>query len=64
MTSRESEVLRHIGLGLTSLQIAERLGVSARTVDAHRRSLALKLSISGSTELAAFAKRTGLVKEK
>ena len=61
LTSRETEVLRQIGLGATSRQIAERLGVSVRTVDAHRRSLTLKLSISGSAQLAAFAKRSGLV---
>ncbi len=61
LTSRETEVLRQIGLGATSRQIAERLGVSVRTVDAHRRGLTLKLSISGSAQLAAFAKRSGLV---
>ncbi len=63
LTSRETEVLRQIGLGATSPKIAARLDISVRTVDAHRRSLSLKLSISGSAELAAFARRTGLVSD-
>ncbi len=60
LTSREVEVLRQVGLGATSREIAERMGVSTRTVDAHRRTLSLKLNIKGSARLAEFARSTGL----
>ena len=61
LTRREAEVLGEVGRGGTSREIADRLGVSVRTVDAHRRSLSLKLNLSGSNELAEFARRAGLI---
>ncbi len=61
LTPREAEVLREVGRGSTTREVAERLEVSVRTVDAHRRSLSLKLNISGTAALAEFARRAGLV---
>ena len=46
LTSREREVLGHILSGLTSKAIARELGVSPRTVEAHRKNLLQKLGIA------------------
>ena len=44
LTLREKEVLRMIDEGLRSKEIAHRLNISTRTVEAHRRNLKRKLS--------------------
>lgn len=43
LTPREMEIFRVVGKGLTTPQISESLGISRRTVDAHRRALMAKL---------------------
>ena len=55
LTVREAEVLALVGQGLTSRQIGAALFISPRTVDAHRRSLMGKLSISNGPGLVKFA---------
>jgi len=47
LTQRELEVFREIGVGLSSKTIAEKLGVSVRTVETHRHRISRKLGISG-----------------
>jgi RNA polymerase sigma factor (sigma-70 family) len=46
LTGREREVLGQILSGLTSKEIARELGVSPRTVEAHRKNLLQKLGIA------------------
>ncbi|NTU82494.1 MAG: LuxR family transcriptional regulator, partial [Chloroflexales bacterium] len=46
LTAREVEVLRLVTQGLTDVQVAERLVVSAHTVHAHLRSIYAKLDVS------------------
>jgi len=46
LTGREREVLDQILSGLTSKEIARELGVSPRTVEAHRKNLLRKLGIA------------------
>jgi len=55
LTAREVEVLRHAVQGLTYAQIAERLIVSVRTVDAHLQSVYRKLGVTSRLEAARFA---------
>jgi DNA-binding NarL/FixJ family response regulator len=45
LTDRELEVFQMVGQGLNNNQIAERLHISPRTVDAHRNNIRLKLSL-------------------
>lgn len=45
LTARELEVLSLVALGLTHLQIAERLGISAHTVTSHLKSAYRKLDV-------------------
>jgi predicted ATPase/DNA-binding CsgD family transcriptional regulator len=49
LTAREIEVLQLVSLGLTDAQIAEKLFISPRTVEAHVRSFLNKLGVSSRT---------------
>ncbi|TAN40882.1 MAG: response regulator transcription factor [Nitrospirae bacterium] len=55
LTFREEQVLYHTAEGLTSSDIASRLGISARTVEAHRNNLMRKLGIHNKAELIRYA---------
>jgi len=61
LTAREVEVLRHAAQGLSYAQIAERLIISARTVDAHLRSIYAKLGVTSRTEATRVAKEHQLL---
>ncbi len=55
LTKREKEVLYLIANGLSNQEIAERLGISARTVDTHKTNLMQKLNIKTTAALARYA---------
>ncbi|PMS35075.1 LuxR family two component transcriptional regulator [Trinickia symbiotica] len=55
LTPRELEILDALADGLSSKQIAERYGLSVRTVETHRLNLKRKLDIEGQAELIKFA---------
>jgi DNA-binding NarL/FixJ family response regulator len=55
LTRTERRVLRLIGELKTSKEIAEDLGISARTVEKHRANVSAKLDVHGSLALAKFA---------
>lgn len=55
LTDREYEVLRMIGMGLSTKQIAEQLKRSTKTIDTHRFNLKEKLGMGTMTELTVFA---------
>ena len=60
LTRREREVLHLVGEGLTSAEIADRLDISPRTVDMHRRHLVRKLNLTGQAALVRYALQRGL----
>jgi DNA-binding NarL/FixJ family response regulator len=51
LSDRELEVFSLIGLGLGTRDIAKRLHVSVKTVEAHRAHIKEKLNLQGATEL-------------
>lgn len=61
LTKREKEVLQLIAGGLTNPEIAEKLFISKRTVDAHRRNLLEKLEAKNTAGLIMYAVKQGLV---
>ena len=61
LSGREREVLQLIGEGLSTKEIADSLGVSARTVEAHRANVMQKLDIHKVAGLVRFAIREGLI---
>jgi non-specific serine/threonine protein kinase len=54
LTPREWEIAELVGKGFTSKQIAEKLVVSARTVDAHVEHIRTKLGVSSRTQIAVW----------
>jgi predicted ATPase/DNA-binding CsgD family transcriptional regulator len=61
LTPREVEVLRLVASGRSNPQIAQQLKVSARTVEAHLRSIFSKLEVTSRTAAARFALEHALV---
>jgi len=54
LTRRERQVLVHVADGKTSRQIALLLGISPRTVEAHRESITRKLGVSSVAGLTRY----------
>ncbi len=61
LTGRERQILFGIARGETNAVIADRLGISANTVDKHRTSIMRKLGVHSAAELLARALRDGLL---
>jgi len=61
LSGREREVLHLIADGLSAKEIAVELGISTKTVEAHRTSLMRKLGVRKATELVRYALRHGLI---
>ncbi|MGB3717189.1 MAG: LuxR C-terminal-related transcriptional regulator [Candidatus Promineifilaceae bacterium] len=61
LTARENEVLRLLDQDLSNLQIAERLVISRRTVDAHLRSIYHKLGVKSRDAATRVAREQGLL---
>jgi DNA-binding NarL/FixJ family response regulator len=55
LTPREAEVLRHIARGYMYKEVALRLGISSKTVEAHVSAVLRKLQLSSRHELARWA---------
>lgn len=60
LTDREEEVLRLLGRGLLTKEIATELGISPRTVDIHRSSILRKLGLGNAAAAAHLAAEAGL----
>ncbi|HET9493936.1 MAG TPA: tetratricopeptide repeat protein [Chloroflexia bacterium] len=60
LTVRETDVLTLLAEGLTDAQIADRLVLSSRTVQAHLRSIYSKLGVTTRTAAARYALTHGL----
>lgn len=57
LTEREFELFRLFGGGHSTQEIADRLGLSAKTIETHRLHIKSKLNISTAAELIAYAAR-------
>jgi len=60
LTERELEVLGLIGQGLVTKEIAAELGLSPKTVSAHRQNIMEKLDLHNAAALAALAIRANV----
>jgi DNA-binding NarL/FixJ family response regulator len=60
LTDRETEVLRLVAKGLTARQVAERLGLSHRTVENHVQNTLSKLQLHNRAQLVRYALERGL----
>jgi DNA-binding CsgD family transcriptional regulator len=61
LTFRQREILQLVAKGQNTKQIAHLLGISVKTVEAHRLQLMRRLKIDNIPGLVRFAIRTGLV---
>jgi DNA-binding NarL/FixJ family response regulator len=61
LTQRERQVLHLIAQGCSNAAIAERLSISAKTVDNHRTRLMAKLEVNSVAQLLAYALKEGLL---
>lgn len=55
LTTREEEVLHDIALGYSNREIAEKLEISTKTVEAHKSSALQKLNISTRRDIIRYA---------
>ena len=55
LTDRELEVFELIGKGVSTAGIAERLGVSVKTIETYRSNIKTKLNLKDAAELVRFA---------
>jgi DNA-binding CsgD family transcriptional regulator len=61
LTARERQVLLLTAEGLTSKEIAGRLGISPRTADVHRAHVIQKLGLRNRVEAVRYALTSGMV---
>lgn len=61
LTTRESEIVRFVAIGMRNGEVAERLSLSESTVKTHLSNIFQKLGIRDRLELAHYAIRTGLI---
>jgi len=61
-TPREREVLKLLWTGHFNREIADRLKISARTIEAHRASLMKQLRVGNTAQLVRVAIEQGLIK--
>jgi DNA-binding CsgD family transcriptional regulator len=60
LSEREAEVLKLVAAGLTNAQVAQRLFLSPRTVNAHLTSVYRKLGVGSRSAATRFAFEHGL----
>jgi DNA-binding NarL/FixJ family response regulator len=61
LTQRETQVLRHLALGLSNKEIGKSLSISVETVKEHVQHLLRKIGVSDRTQAAVWAVRKGIV---
>jgi DNA-binding NarL/FixJ family response regulator len=61
LTQRETQVLRHLALGLSNKEIGRSLSISIETVKEHVQHLLRKINATDRTQAAVWAVRRGLV---
>ena len=62
LSEREETVLKLTAEGYSNLEIAERLGISPKTVDTYRQRIMEKLGLERRSELVRYALRKGLLR--
>lgn len=61
LTTREREVLHLSAEGRTNNEIAQRLGISIRTAEAHRSNVMHKIGVHTQADLTRYAIRRGII---
>lgn len=61
LTNREREVVRLLGEGKTSKEVADQLNVSVKTAETHRANVMRKLDVHSTADLVRYALRNGIL---
>ena len=61
LTQRETQVLRHLALGLSNKEIGKSLEISVETVKEHVQNVLRKIAVNDGPQAAVWAVRRGLV---
>jgi len=61
LSSREREVVQLVAEGRTNKEIATELGVSVKTVDAHRTNIMRRLNVHSVADLVRYAIRNRII---
>lgn len=62
LTSRETEILQLIWSGFKNKEIAQRLRISVKTVEAHRANMMKKIRVSNTAQLLKSAIQGGMIR--
>jgi len=62
ITRKEVKILKLISDEYTNPEIAEKFGLSVRTIDSHRRNILIKIGAKNTAGLVKFTCRTGICK--
>jgi DNA-binding NarL/FixJ family response regulator len=62
LTDREQEILQLIWTGLKNKEIAQRLKISVKTVEAHRANMMKKVRVSNTAQLLKSAIQGGMIR--
>jgi DNA-binding NarL/FixJ family response regulator len=63
LTERECEVFRHIALGYSNIEIAEKMDISIKTVEAHKANCLKKLNMKSRKDIIRYAILQGWMQE-
>lgn len=61
LSNKEREVIELLSNGLTAKEIADKLIISTRTVETHRKNMMKKLNAKNTAELIAIAMKSGAI---
>lgn len=61
LTSREREILQLIWSGFKNKEVAHRLRISVKTVEAHRANMMKKIRVSNTAQLLKAAIQDGMI---
>ncbi len=64
ISDRESEVLRHIALGYSNKEIAARMEISVKTVEAHKANAMRKLDMTSRIDIVRYAVLRGWLRDE
>ena len=61
LTNRETQVLRHVSMGLKNREVGKSLGISVETVKEHVQNILRKLDVNDRTQAAVWAIRNEFI---
>jgi two-component system, NarL family, response regulator NreC len=61
LTKREKEIVSLVAEGYKNREVAEKLGISVKTVETHRANIMNKLALRNLAQLIYYAIKTGMV---